>query len=143
MTDLYSLKRFIDAQEKDYDTALAEIRRGRKTSHWIWYIFPQLRGLGRSEYSFTYGLGGIEEAKKYIEHPILGQRLIEITQAVLQHSDKTAAKIFGCDIDAKKFRSCMTLFREAAPEITLFDDVLNTFFGGEPDYRTLERVRRG
>lgn len=143
MTDLYDLKRFLDVQEKEYDAALAEMRRGKKENHWIWYIFPQLRGLGRSEYSFTYGLGGLEEAKKYIEHPILGQRLIEITQAVMQHSDKTAAEIFSWDIDAKKFRSCMTLFREAAPEITLFDDALNTFFGGEPDHKTLERIRRG
>ena len=143
MTDLYDLKRFLDVQEKEYDAALAEMRRGKKENHWIWYIFPQLRGLGRSEYSFTYGLGGLEEAKKYIEHPILGQRLIEITQAVMQHSDKTAAEIFSWDIDAKKFRSCMTLFREAAPEIALFDDALNTFFGGEPDHKTLERIRRG
>lgn len=141
MNNAFNLKRFIDAQERDYDTALAELRNGRKMSHWIWYIFPQLKGLGRSDMSEYYGLSGIDEARAYIEDPILGQRLIEAAQAVVQHSDKSAEEILGW-IDAIKFCSCMTLFREAAPEVQVFDDALNIFFGGEPDHRTLERVCR-
>ena len=136
----YNLTRFIQAQDRDYDTALSEIRAGRKASHWMWYIFPQLKGLGRSSTSEYYGLAGIEEARAYLSEPILKARLIEITGAVLAHKDKSAEEIFG-GIDAKKLRSCMTLFSIAAPDIPLFDAVLEQFFDGKPDRNTLRRPR--
>ncbi len=132
----FDAKRFVDAQKHSYQTALSEIKAGRKNSHWIWYIFPQLKGLGKSSTSDFYGLNGLQDAKEYIKDPILRGRLLEITNALLEHKDKTAEEIFGY-IDAKKLKSCMTLFREAAPEIQVFDNVLKQFFNGKPDYRTL------
>ena len=114
MENNYNLNRFIEAQNRDYDIALAEIRAGKKASHWMWYIFPQLKGLGRSSTSEYYGLSGIKEAQAYLSDPILKARLIEITDAVIAHKDKSAEEIFG-GIDAKKLRSCMTLFSIAAP----------------------------
>ncbi len=136
----YNLTRFIQAQNRDYDTALAEIRAGKKASHWMWYIFPQLKGLGRSSTSEYYGLSGIKEAQAYLSDPILKARLIEITDAVIAHKDKSAEEIFG-GIDAKKLRSCMTLFSIAAPDIPLFDAVLEQFFNGKPDRNTLRLTR--
>ncbi len=136
----YNLTRFIQAQNRDYDTALAEIRAGKKASHWMWYIFPQLKGLGRSSTSEYYGLSGIKEAQAYLSDPILKARLIEITDAVIAHKDKSAEEIFG-GIDAKKLRSCMTLFSIAAPDIPLFDAVLEQFFDGKPDRNTLRLTR--
>lgn len=127
MENNYNLNRFIEAQNRDYDTALAEIRAGKKASHWMWYIFPQLKGLGRSSTSEYYGLSGIKEAQVYLSDPILKARLIEITDAVIAHKDKSAEEIFG-GIDAKKLRSCMTLFSIAAPDIPVFDAVLEQFF---------------
>lgn len=140
MSPNYNLTRFIQAQNRDYDTALAEIRAGRKVSHWMWYIFPQLKGLGRSSTSEYYGLAGIEEAQAYLSEPIMKARLVEITGAVLAHKDKSAEEIFG-GIDAKKLRSCMTLFSIAAPDIPLFDAVLEQFFDGKPDRNTLRLTR--
>ena len=140
MENNYNLNRFIEAQNRDYDAALSEIRAGRKASHWMWYIFPQLKGLGRSSTSEYYGLSGINEAQAYLSDPILKARLIEITDAVLAHKDKSAEEIFG-GIDAKKLRSCMTLFSIAAPDISVFDAVLEQFFNGKPDRNTLRLSR--
>ncbi len=140
MENNYNLNRFIEAQNRDYDTALAEIRAGKKASHWMWYIFPQLKGLGRSSTSEYYGLSGIKEAQVYLSDPILKARLIEITDAVIAHKDKSAEEIFG-GIDAKKLRSCMTLFSIAAPDIPVFDAVLEQFFHGVPDRNTLRLTK--
>ena len=139
--DEFDAKRFIDAQKNSYDMALAEIKSGRKQSHWMWYIFPQLKRLGKSGTSDYYGLNGMKDAKAYIEDPILGVRLLEISRALLDHNEKTAEEIFGY-IDAKKLKSCMTLFKEAAPELQIFDDVLKQFYNGRPDYRTLHLLGR-
>ncbi|MGN1409349.1 MAG: DUF1810 domain-containing protein [Eubacteriales bacterium] len=141
MESRFNLKRFIDAQYSSYDTALSEIKAGRKTSHWMWYIFPQLKGLGRSSTSEYYGLTGIEEAKAYMDDPVLSARLLEISNAVLIHKDKSAEEIFG-SIDARKLRSCMTLFNIAAPDISIFDAVLMQFFKGNSDYRTLHLLEK-
>ena len=131
----HSLERFVVAQERMYPRALEEVKNGKKLTHWIWYIFPQLKGLGRSNKSIYYGLDGIEEARAYLAHPILGARLREITTAVLQ-SDKTADEIFG-GIDTIKLRSCMTLFAEIA-EDDLFAEVLEKHFEGVKDQQTLQ-----
>ena len=140
MENNYNLNRFIEAQNRDYDIALAEIRTGKKVSHWMWYIFPQLKGLGRSSTSEYYGLSGIKEAQAYLSDPILKARLIEITDAVIAHKDKSAEEIFG-GIDAKKLRSCMTLFSIAAPDIPVFEAVLEQFFHGVPDRNTLRLTK--
>ena len=140
MENNYNLNRFIEAQNRDYDTALAEIRAGKKASHWMWYIFPQIKGLGRSSTSEYYGLSGIKEAQAYLSDPILKARLIEITDAVIAHKDKSAEEIFG-GIDAKKLRSCMTLFSIAAPDILVFNAVLEQFFHGVPDRNTLRLTK--
>lgn len=140
MENNYNLNRFIEAQNRDYDIALAEIRAGKKVSHWMWYIFPQLKGLGRSSTSEYYGLSGIKEAQAYLSDPILKARLIEITDAVIAHKDKSAEDIFG-GIDAKKLRSCMTLFSIAAPDIPVFEAVLEQFFHGVPDRNTLRLTK--
>ena len=133
----HSLERFVVAQERMYPRALEEVRNGKKVSHWIWYIFPQLKGLGTSNNSIYYGLDGIEEASAYLAHPVLGARLREITTAVLQ-SDKSADEIFG-GIDTIKLRSCMTLFNEVA-EDDLFAQVLEKCFEGKEDGKTLELI---
>ena len=140
MENNYNLNRFIEAQNRDYDIALAEIRAGKKVSHWMWYIFPQFKGLGRSSTSEYYGLSGIKEAQAYLSDPILKARLIEITDAVIAHKDKSAEEIFG-GIDAKKLRSCMTLFSIAAPDIPVFEAVLEQFFHGVPDRNTLRLTK--
>lgn len=133
-----SLERYLTAQESMYRIALEEVRNGRKRSHWIWYIFPQLKGLGRSSTSFYYGIDNIEEAKAYLAHPLLGHRLREITNAFLHSSKGTATEVFG-GIDAMKVRSCMTLFNEVA-EDELFQQVIQRYFQGEPDPMTLETL---
>ena len=131
----HSLERFVVAQELMYPRALEEVKNGRKVSHWIWYVFPQLKGLGHSNKSIYYGLDGIDEARAYLAHPVLGARLREITTAVLQ-SDKSADEIFG-GIDTIKLRSCMTLFNEVA-EDDLFGRVLLKCFEGKEDKKTME-----
>ena len=135
--DINSLDRFLDAQERVYDIAFMEIRRGKKRSHWMWFIFPQLRGLGRSQMSIIYGIADLDEAKKYLSHPILGSRLIEITRALLSVNGKTAKEICG-EIDSQKLRSSMTLFAVASEENTIFADAINKYFNGEPDSQTLQ-----
>ena len=133
----HSLERFVIAQERMYPRALEEVKNGRKVTHWIWYIFPQLKGLGHSNKSIYYGLDGIEEARAYLAHPVLGTRLREITTVVLQ-SDKSADEIFG-GIDTIKLRSCMTLFNEVA-EDDLFGRVLLKCFEGKEDKKTIMMV---
>lgn len=118
-----------------YEDALSEIRNGRKYTHWIWYIFPQLRGLGSSHMARYYGINGREEALLYLQHPVLGKRLREISLALLQHKGKTAVKILG-SIDAMKVASCMTLFDALSPG-DVFAEVLNAFYGGTPCEHTL------
>ena len=130
----HSLERFVVAQERMYPRALEEVKNGRKMTHWIWYIFPQLKGLGHSSNSQYYGLDGIEEARAYLAHPILGARLREITAVVLE-SDKDVEEIFG-GIDTIKLCSCMTLFAEIADD-GLFAKVLEKHFEGKKDQKTL------
>ena len=130
------LERFVAAQQGVYEGALRELRAGRKTGHWIWFIFPQLAGLGRSEMSRFYGIESLEEARAYLEHPVLGPRLRECVGAVLAvPSGVTADAIFG-SLDAMKVRSSMTLFHRAALEDPPFVDVLERFYGGVADQST-------
>jgi uncharacterized protein (DUF1810 family) len=131
----FDLDRFVDAQEVAFEGALRELRQGRKTGHWIWFIFPQLVGLGRSEMSRRYGLESVGEARAYLEHPVLGPRLRECVSAVLAASGSTAEQIFG-SLDAMKVRSSMTLFHLAAPEEAMFTEVLERWFGGVADQAT-------
>ncbi len=133
-----SLQRFIDAQQGMYEQALAEIKQGRKVSHWIWYIFPQLEGLGMSYNSRYYGIHGREEAIAYLEHPVLSARLREITSVFLQLTGKTADEVFG-ELDAMKVRSCMTLFNEVTGD-GLFAKALEKYYNGHPDKMTLEKL---
>lgn len=131
------LDRFVQAQESAYAMALAEIQSGRKQSHWMWYIFPQLRGLGRSDMAHTYGLRDATEARAYLRHPILGPRLIEVTEAVLAIQHRSAYDIFGTPDDLK-LRSCCTLFAHLSPPGSVFEQVLTQYFQGKPDPKTLE-----
>lgn len=136
----HNLQRFLYAQEYDYSIALCEIQNGRKQSHWIWYIFPQIKGLGRSYQSEYYGIANRQEAEAYLAEPILNARLREITLALLEHKDKTAQQILG-GIDAKKVLSSMTLFDAITPN-DIYADALNTFFAGKRCNRTLEYLQR-
>jgi uncharacterized protein (DUF1810 family) len=131
----FDLERFVAAQQGVFEGALRELRAGRKTGHWIWFIFPQLAGLGRSEMSRFYGLESVDEARAYLEHPILGPRLRECANAVVATSGPTADEIFG-SLDAMKVRSSMTLFRRAAPDEPLFSQMLDRFYGGAVDHVT-------
>lgn len=135
-----SIERFLEPQKASYSIALEEVRNGRKASHWMWYIFPQLRGLGQSNVAWYYGIEDLSEAKVYLEHPILGQRLREITQAALNVSETNPMKVFGWP-DNMKFRSCMTLFAQVS-ENNLFTMALDKFFGGQEDYLTLELLKQ-
>lgn len=134
------LQRFVQAQQHDYAQALAELRAGRKTSHWIWYVLPQLRGLGSSPRSQHYGLAGRDEATAYAAHALLGPRLVDCVQAMLGHPGLSARQILG-EVDALKFRSCLTLFAEVAPGEPCFGQALRRFYGGEPDPATLRLLR--
>ena len=137
------LQRFVDAQENVYGRVLAELRRGRKTSHWMWFIFPQISGLGHSDTAKFYSIKNIDEAKEYLAHPVLGPRLLECCQILLEIPDCRADEIFGYP-DNVKLRSCITLFQYIAPQQKEFSAVLEKYFEG-PDGRTLELVegRRG
>ena len=137
--DINSLDRFVKAQERMYQVALKEIREGQKRSHWMWYIFPQLRGLGTSSMAHTYGISGLDEAKAYLEHPWLSGRLYELCVSLLQHKDKSAYDIFG-DIDEMKLKSSMTLFALTSEDYTIFDQVLEQFFEGEMDEVTVSLI---
>ena len=131
-----SLKRFIDAQERDYETALSEIKSGRKRSHWMWYIFPQILGLGSSETSKYYAIGDQQEAVEFLQHPILGARLIAICLALLDLKSNDPHAIFGSP-DDMKLKSSMTLFARVPGATQVFDQVLDKYFDGEQDKRTL------
>lgn len=131
MTDQY-LQRFLTAQESVYDTVLGELRAGRKASHWIWFIFPQIAGLGHSAMAKQFAIGCLDEAKAYLGHPLLGQRRRECTQPVLNVEGRSAEEIFPYP-DNLKFRSCMTLFMAATTDNALFNNALLTYFDGKPD----------
>jgi uncharacterized protein (DUF1810 family) len=139
-TDPFALDRFVTAQQRDYAQALAELAAGRKRSHWIWYVLPQLRALGRSQMARDYGIGGLDEAAAYAAHPVLGPRLVECVNTILRHADRSAAEMLG-DVDAMKFRSCLTLFAAAAPDEPCFHQALAVFYGGQPDPETLRLLR--
>jgi uncharacterized protein (DUF1810 family) len=136
-SDPFNLQRFVDAQDRVYDRVLSELRRGEKTTHWMWFIFPQLRGLGHSPTATMYGLSSREEAIAYLQHPILGQRLKECTVIVNETEGRSLEEIFGYPDDLK-FKSCMTLFAVAAPEESAFKDALEKYCGGKMDKRTVE-----
>ena len=135
--DPYRLERFVKAQDDVYARALNELRAGRKASHWMWFVFPQVAGLGSSPTSQRYAIGSLGEARAYLDHPVLGSRLLECARAVLSHPDRTAREIMGSPDDAK-LRSSMTLFALAADSVPVFQQVLDTFFAGEPDQRTVD-----
>lgn len=135
-----SLSRFLEAQQYSYDVALNEIRSGKKTSHWMWYIFPQLRGLGKSSMAIRYGITSLDEARRYLAHPILEGRLIEICKALLHWKGKTALEIFGKPDDVKLL-SCMTLFAAVGGEQTdIFEEVMDAFYDGKRDEQTLKML---
>lgn len=141
MQDRFDLERFVTAQDQGgtYAAALAELRRGRKTSHWMWFVFPQIAGLGRSGTARAYAIGSVEQAQAYLRHPVLGSRLPECSQVVADLQGRSAEQIFG-GIDALKLRSSMTLFSRAAPEDLVFTTVLERYFDGVPDPETLSRL---
>jgi len=137
--DPFYLQRFVKAQDRVIDDVRAELKAGRKTSHWIWFIFPQIQWLGYSAKSRLYAINSAEEARAYLAHPLLGPRLIECTRLMLAAQGRSAEAILG-DIDELKFRSCMTLFAETCPEQPVFAEALDKFFGGVRDPATLERL---
>jgi len=139
MNDIYNLTRFVDAQNHEYESVVQELQNGMKRGHWMWYIFPQIAGLGMSSTSQMYAIKSIDEAKAYYAHPILGSRLQECTQLVMNVKGRTSKEIFGY-IDNLKFRSCMTLF-DCASDDGLFRDALDNYFDGEADQLTLNILK--
>ena len=137
--DFNSLDRFVQAQTLMYPSVLKQIQNGKKTSHWMWFMFPQLRGLGTSTMAHLYGISGLGEAKAYLAHPVLSERLYKLCGELLKHKDKTALEIFG-DIDEMKLKSSMTLFALTSEDYTIFDEVLEHFFGGEMDEVTVKLI---
>jgi len=137
--DPFNLARFTEAQNGVYEHAVAELRRGRKTSHWMWFAFPQIAGLGQSATSRHYGITSLAEAEAYLAHPMLGPRLRECASVLMSLSNRTADQIFG-GIDAMKLRSSMTLFLHADPGEPLFRQVLDEYFEGAADTATEERL---
>ena len=133
------LQRFLGAQDRDYQTALAEIRNGRKQSHWMWYIFPQIDGLGFSSTAKFYSIRDLDEAKNYFEHPVLGERLVEISEALLKIEGKTANQILGSP-DDMKLKSSMTLFGALENTSAVFQRVLDKYFDGAKDRKTLQLI---
>ncbi|SEQ89489.1 Uncharacterized protein, DUF1810 family [Pseudomonas sp. NFACC02] len=140
MNDPFNLSRFVDAQRPVFSRVMDELREGRKTSHWMWFVFPQLKGLGTSETAMRFGIADMREARAYLEHPLLGPRLVECVEALLKHGDSSALQIFGSPDDLK-LRSCLTLFNEAQPEAALYQRALDQFYGGKPDDRTIQLLR--
>ncbi len=136
MKDNYNLQRFLSAQGENIDSVILELNQGQKIGHWMWYIFPQVKGLGRSSTAEFYAIQSKDEAIAYLNHPVLGPRLLECTNTVNAHDNLTAEHIFGYP-DYLKFRSCMTLFEGIANNESLFSEALDKFYGGEPDKRTL------
>lgn len=139
MSEAFDLERFVEAQQRDYERALGELQQGHKRSHWIWYVFPQLRGLGHSEMAQHYGIADLAEARAYLAHPLLGPRLQECARALLTHSGRSARQILGTPDDLK-LRSSMTLFHAADPAQPLYSEVLLAFYGGGVDLATLKRL---
>ena len=137
--NINSLERFVQAQALMYHVALEEIKSAKKQSHWMWYMFPQLRGIGTSFMAHTYGISGLDEATRYLKHPVLSGRLWELCGELLKHKDKSAAQIFG-DVDAMKLKSSMTLFSLTSEDYTIFDEVLETFFDDEMDEVTVDLI---
>ena len=141
MSDPYDLQRFVDAQDRGgtYDGALAELRDGRKTSHWMWFVFPQIAGLGSSPMAQRYAISSLDEARAYLAHPVLGDRLRESARALTGLDTRSPDEVLG-GIDAMKLRSSMTLFMRAAPDEPLFAQVLDQYFGGAADDATDARL---
>lgn len=135
------LSRFHSAHQHDYETALAEIKKGRKTSCWMWYIFPQIAGLGRSSVAQYYSIADAKEAAAYLHDPVLGGHLMEISRALLELESNDALAVLGAP-DNLKLRSSMTLFAQIAPENKVFQAVLDKYFGGKPDGRTLAVLKK-
>jgi len=135
--DPYDLQRFVDAQEHVYERALSEIKSGRKRSHWMWFIFPQIDGLGASSMSKRYAIRSVAEAKAYLAHPLLGPRLLESAEAALAVQTSSALDLFGSP-DDMKLRSCATLFASVSSEDSVFSQLINKYFDGKPDDRTLQ-----
>jgi uncharacterized protein (DUF1810 family) len=138
--DQYNLNRFLQAQEEDYERALSEIRSGRKRTHWMWYIFPQLDGLAFSSTAKHYAIRGVDEARAYLAHPVLGARLHECAEAVVQIENYSAREIFGTPDDLK-LRSCATLFAHVSPAGSVFRQLLEKYYAGQRDDKTLELLR--
>ena len=136
-----SLSIFLEAQQNIYPQVVKELESGKKTTHWMWFIFPQIDGLGHSSKAKYYSIKTIEEAKEYLMHPILGKRLLECTNIIAEIENKTADEIFGY-IDTIKLRSCITLFKFIAPEQKVFNDILKKYFNGEQDEQTLSILQR-
>ena len=137
MSDSFDLQRFVDAQASIYRQVVGELSRGRKQTHWMWFIFPQIRGLGRSPVSIEFAISGREEALAYLQHPVLGPRLKDCTRLVLLAEGRSALEIFGSP-DDMKFRSCMTLFAKVSSEADVFERALRKYFNGVPDKLTLD-----
>ena len=141
MDDPYRLERFVQAQDAGgtFQRAVAELRAGRKVTHWMWFVFPQVEGLGLSAMSQRYAISGLAEARAYLQHPVLGTRLVDCATVLAATDGKSAAEILGA-VDAMKLRSSMTLFAAAAPDQPAFSAVLTKYFGGAPDEATLARL---
>lgn len=139
--DPWNLERFVEAQQRYQATALAELCAGHKRSHWMWFIFPQMRGLGFSENADYYGIGSLDEARAYLAHPVLSANLIAVTAAMLAHANRTATQILGMPDDVK-FHASMTLFAAAADDPHPFADALEAFFDGMPHQQTLKLLAR-
>ena len=135
--DPFDLQRFVDAQRTVYDRVIAELHEGRKRSHWMWFVFPQIAGLGSSPMAQRYAIASRAEAAAYLAHPVLGPRLIECAEATVQHAGRSATEIFGTPDDLK-LRSCATLFASVSEPGSVFERLLDAFYGGQPDGRTLE-----
>lgn len=138
-SDPHHLDRFVEAQKKHYEQALSEVKRGRKCSHWMWYVFPQFDGLGFSPTSQKYSIKSVAEAKAYLSHPVLAPRLTEIAIAALSVEGRSAYEIFGSP-DDMKLQSCATLFAHVSPAGSVFEQILNKFFQGERDPKTLSKL---
>ena len=139
MDDPFNLQRFINAQDPVYANVIAELKRGRKTTHWMWFVFPQIKGLGHTAMAAKFAISSRSEAEAYLAHPVLGPRLRECTQLVLEIDGRTANEIFG-DRDDLKFRSCMTLFAHCAHDSGIFQRALQKYFAGAEDPLTLARL---
>ena len=139
MDDPYNLQRFVDAQRPVYEQVRSELREGRKSSHWMWFVFPQIEGLGSSALARRFAISCLDEAEAYLKHPLLGPRLRECTQLVNFVEGATIDRILGYPDDLK-FRSSMTLFAKATSDNRVFNEALSKYFGGEPDQATLERL---